>query len=139
MKAADRLRPTQGQAQLKTVFPGEAFGRSIKAAMQVLAAGDAPKNGHGVAVIRLTLNGFDTHQNQPGQQAVLLRQLAEGMASMKSAPTASTSGKRGIRRNSTRLRNWLKAPSDSTTSAETGWMWSACHLSRRWTRPRQPR
>ncbi|CAE6710882.1 hypothetical protein R69927_03621 [Paraburkholderia domus] len=89
VKAADRLRPTQGQAQLKTVFPGGAFGSSIKTAMQVLAAGDTPqgqpKSGQGVAVIRLTLNGFDTHQNQPGQQAALLKQLAEGFASMKSA------------------------------------------------------
>ncbi|MFL9947408.1 DUF1501 domain-containing protein [Paraburkholderia agricolaris] len=89
VKAADRLRPTQGQAQLKTTFPGGAFGSSIKTAMQVLAAGDTPqgqpRNGQGVAVIRLTLNGFDTHQNQPGQQAALLKQLAEGFASMKSA------------------------------------------------------
>jgi uncharacterized protein (DUF1501 family) len=89
VKAADRLRPTQGQMQLKTAFPGGAFGSSIKTAMQVLAAGDSPqgqpKNGQGVAVIRLTLNGFDTHQNQPGQQAALLKQLAEGFASMKSA------------------------------------------------------
>ncbi|WGS48205.1 DUF1501 domain-containing protein [Paraburkholderia sp. D15] len=98
VKAADRLRPTQGQAQLKTVFPGGAFGGSIKTAMQVLAAGDTlqpspaggpprekPKRGQGVAVIRLTLNGFDTHQNQPGQQASLLKQLAEGFASLKSA------------------------------------------------------
>ncbi len=89
VKAADRLRPTPGQAQLKTVFPGGAFGSSIKTAMQVLAAGDTaqgqPKSGQGVAVIRLTLNGFDTHQNQPGQQAALLKQLAEGFASMKSA------------------------------------------------------
>lgn len=89
VKAADRLRPTQGQVQLKTAFPGGAFGSSIKTAMQVLAAGDTaqetPKRGQGVAVIRLTLNGFDTHQNQPGQQAALLKQLAEGLASMKSA------------------------------------------------------
>ncbi|MFP3564198.1 DUF1501 domain-containing protein [Paraburkholderia sp. SIMBA_030] len=98
VKAADRLRPTQGQAQLKTVFPGGAFGASIKTAMQVLAASDAskevplrdtpqgqPRSGQGVAAIRLTLNGFDTHQNQPGQQAALLKQLAEGFASMKSA------------------------------------------------------
>ena len=41
VKAADRLRPAQGQAQLKTVFPGGAFGSSIKTAMQVLAAGRA--------------------------------------------------------------------------------------------------
>ncbi|HEX7911329.1 MAG TPA: DUF1501 domain-containing protein [Paraburkholderia sp.] len=89
VKAADRLRPTQAQMQLKTAFPGGAFGSSIKTAMQVLAAGDAPqgqpKRGQGVAVIRLTLNGFDTHQNQPGQQAALLKQLAEGFAAMKSA------------------------------------------------------
>ncbi|MGF6899574.1 uncharacterized protein (DUF1501 family) [Paraburkholderia sp. GAS348] len=43
VKAADRLRPIQGQPQLKTVFPGGAFGSSIKTAMQVLAAGDAPQ------------------------------------------------------------------------------------------------
>ncbi|MET3229339.1 UNVERIFIED_ORG: uncharacterized protein (DUF1501 family) [Burkholderia sp. 1263] len=98
VKAADRLRPTQGLAAMKTAFPGGAFGSSIKAAMQVLAAAGAPKeaafggtrqgqpgNGQGVAVIRLTLNGFDTHQNQPAQQAALLKQLAEGFASMKSA------------------------------------------------------
>ncbi|AXE92306.1 DUF1501 domain-containing protein [Paraburkholderia sp. 22099] len=98
VKAADRLRPTQGLASMKTAFPGGAFGSSIKAAMQVLAAAGAPKeaafgrtqqgqpgNGQGVAVIRLTLNGFDTHQNQPAQQAALLKQLAEGFASMKSA------------------------------------------------------
>jgi len=89
VKAADRLRPREGQFPLKTVFPAGAFGTSIKTAMQVLAAGDTPQgrplNGQGVAVIRLTLNGFDTHQNQPGQQAALLKQLAEGFASMKSA------------------------------------------------------
>jgi uncharacterized protein (DUF1501 family) len=99
VKAADRLRPVQGQPQLKTVFPGGAFGSSIKTAMQVLAASDtlkaaagrAPREqpssgqGVGVAVLRLTLNGFDTHQNQPGQQASLLRQFAEGMVAMQAA------------------------------------------------------
>jgi uncharacterized protein (DUF1501 family) len=98
VKAAGRLCPVQDQAQLKTVFPGGAFGNSIKTATQVLAAGDAPKaarsgnaqperprRDQGVAVIRLTLNGFDTHQNQSGQQAALLKQLAEGLMSIKSA------------------------------------------------------
>ncbi|MGF6601231.1 uncharacterized protein (DUF1501 family) [Paraburkholderia sp. GAS448] len=89
VKAADRLRPRQGQVPLKTPFPQGAFGASIKTAMQVLAAGDTaqgqPVTGQGVAVIRLTLNGFDTHQNQPGQQAALLKQLAEGLVAMKSA------------------------------------------------------
>jgi uncharacterized protein (DUF1501 family) len=43
------------------------------------------QQGQGVAVIRLTLNGFDTHQNQPGQQAALLKQLSEGFVAMRSA------------------------------------------------------
>jgi uncharacterized protein (DUF1501 family) len=89
VKAADRLRPSQGQYALRTTFPAGAFGTSIRTAMQVLAAGDTPQGRpvaeEGVAVIRLTLNGFDTHQNQPGQQAGLHRQLAEGLVSMKSA------------------------------------------------------
>jgi len=98
VKAADRLRPVQGQPPLKTAFPGGAFGSSIRTAMQVLAASEAaqpvppagtprrqPRGGQGVAVIRLTLNGFDTHQNQPGQQAALLRQFAEGLAAMQAA------------------------------------------------------
>ncbi len=87
--AADRLRPRPGQYALKTSFPGGAFGTSIKTAMQVLAASDStsgtPLAGQGVAVIRLTLNGFDTHQNQPARQADLLRQLALGFASMRDA------------------------------------------------------
>ncbi len=89
VKAADRLRPRNGQFVLKTQFPGGAFGNSIKTAMQVLAATDTPagmpQQGQGVAVIRLTLNGFDTHQNQPGQQAALLKQLSEGFVAMRSA------------------------------------------------------
>lgn len=89
VKAADRLRPTQAQVQLKTLFPDGAFGNSIRTAMQVLAAGDSPQaqpqSGRGIAVIRLTLNGFDTHQNQLGQQAALLKQLADGFVAMKSA------------------------------------------------------
>jgi uncharacterized protein (DUF1501 family) len=97
-KAAGRSRPTQRHAQSKAVFPGGAFGNSIKTAMQLLGAHDAskevplrsnpqgqPKSGQRVAVIRLTLTGFDTHQNQPLRQAASLRQLAEGLASMKSA------------------------------------------------------
>jgi uncharacterized protein (DUF1501 family) len=107
VRLADRLRARAGHFPLKTVFPPGAFGMSIEAAMQVLAAVDAPQevpsgrasqevplggaaqgkplNGRGVAVLRLTLNGFDTHQNQPGQQAALLKQLAEGLASMQAA------------------------------------------------------
>jgi uncharacterized protein (DUF1501 family) len=57
--------------------------------MQVLSAGNhapgLPLAGEGVAAIRLTLNGFDTHQNQSGRHAALLAQLAEGLMSMKAA------------------------------------------------------
>ncbi|AOJ82566.1 Twin-arginine translocation pathway signal sequence domain-containing protein [Burkholderia savannae] len=91
VKAADRLRPHAGTPALATAFPGGPFGASVKTAMQVLAACDAPQRtpmpGQGVAVLRLTLNGFDTHQNQPGQQAGLLKQLAEGLVAMRSALT----------------------------------------------------
>ena len=91
VKAADRLRPRAGQYTLTTRFPNGAFGTSVKTAMQVLAASGTPQGapvaGQGVAVIRLTLNGFDTHQNQPGQQAALLKQLADGLVAMKDALT----------------------------------------------------
>jgi feruloyl esterase len=45
---------------LRTEFPKNAFGNAVRTAAQ-LAANEA-----GIAVIRLTLSGFDTHQNQPG-------------------------------------------------------------------------
>jgi len=89
VKAADKLRPREGQYQFKTAFPQGALGASVKTAMQVVAAGDSPGGvplvGQGVGVVRLTLNGFDTHQNQPGQQANLLKQFADSMVAMRSA------------------------------------------------------
>ncbi|MGN7981098.1 DUF1501 domain-containing protein [Burkholderia sp. 22313] len=87
VKAADRLRPRGGMRVFRTAFPAGTFGTSVKTAMQVLAACDASGPGaqDGVAVLRLTLNGFDTHQNQPGQHAALLKQFAEGMSAMRGA------------------------------------------------------
>ncbi|RQZ17751.1 DUF1501 domain-containing protein [Burkholderia sp. Bp9031] len=87
VKAADRLRPRGGMREFRTAFPAGTFGTSVKTAMQVLAACEASGPGaqDGVAVLRLTLNGFDTHQNQPGQQAALLKQFAEGMSAMRGA------------------------------------------------------
>ncbi|KVQ43281.1 Twin-arginine translocation pathway signal sequence domain-containing protein [Burkholderia cepacia] len=87
VKAADRLRPRGGMREFRTAFPAGAFGTSVKTAMQVLAACETSGPGaqDGVAVLRLTLNGFDTHQNQPGQQAALLKQFAEGMSAMRGA------------------------------------------------------
>lgn len=63
----------------KTPFPGGAFGDAVKTGCQVLASGS------GIAALRLTLSGFDTHQNQPGTHAGLLRQLADGVLALKGA------------------------------------------------------
>lgn len=72
--AATRLA---GSHAFSTAFPGGPFGDAVRTACQVVA-----RSG-GVAAIRLTLNGFDTHRNQPGTHANLLRQLAEGLVALR--------------------------------------------------------
>ncbi|MGH8847469.1 MAG: DUF1501 domain-containing protein, partial [Polaromonas sp.] len=67
-----------------TQFPSGAFGNGVRAAAQVVAS---QKGKGGVPVITLTLGSFDTHQNQLGTHANLLKQLAEGLAALKSALT----------------------------------------------------
>lgn len=76
-QAASRL--AGAAAPLRTEFPKGEFGNAVRTACQVIAG------GAGVAALRLTLGGFDTHQNQPGAHANLLRQLADGLAALKSA------------------------------------------------------
>lgn len=63
----------------KTEFPRNAFGNQIRTAAQLAA------NKAGVAAIRVTLGGFDTHAGQLGTHANLLKELAEGIAALKSA------------------------------------------------------
>lgn len=71
-----------------TVFPAGAFGNSVRAAAQVVASQAAKPAGEGgVPVITLTLGSFDTHQNQLGTHAGLLRQLADGLVALQSALT----------------------------------------------------
>ena len=71
-----------------TVFPAGAFGNSVRAAAQVVASQTAKPTGEGgVPVITLTLGSFDTHQNQLGQHAGLLKQLADGLVALQSALT----------------------------------------------------
>ena len=65
--------------EFKTEFPQGPFGNAIKTASQVIA------NRAGVAVVRVTLNGFDTHSGQQGTQARLLGELANGIVALKSA------------------------------------------------------
>lgn len=75
-QAASRLKSNY---EFKTEFPKTQFGNSLKAASQVIAG------GAGVAAIKISLNGFDTHSNQPGTQQRLLGELAEGLAAFKLA------------------------------------------------------
>ncbi|HYA20465.1 MAG TPA: DUF1501 domain-containing protein [Burkholderiales bacterium] len=75
-QAASRLK---GDYQFKTEFPATPFGNSLKNASQVIAGGG------GVAAIKISLNGFDTHSGQPGTQQRLLGELAEGLVAFKSA------------------------------------------------------
>ncbi|MEO6291845.1 MAG: DUF1501 domain-containing protein, partial [Burkholderiaceae bacterium] len=86
-QAADGLKGDK--YAFSTVFPQGSFGNGVAAAAQVLASqrGNLVGGTGGVPVICLTLGSFDTHQNQLGTHANLLRQLAEGMAALKSALT----------------------------------------------------
>jgi uncharacterized protein (DUF1501 family) len=68
-----------------TVFPQGGFGNAVRACAQVVASQQSGRGG--VPVIVLTMGSFDTHQNQLPQHANLLRQLAEGLAALKSALT----------------------------------------------------
>ena len=68
-----------GNTEFRTEFPRSAFGNAVRTAAQLAA------NQAGVAAIRLSLGGFDTHQNQPGVHQRLLGELAEGIASLRSA------------------------------------------------------
>ena len=65
--------------EFKTQFPQNAFGNQIKTAAQIAA------NKSGVAALRVTLGGFDTHQNQTGTHANLMKTLAEGLVSLQAA------------------------------------------------------
>ena len=63
----------------RTEFPAHQFGNALKTAAQVVAS------KAGIAVIRVTHNGFDTHSGQQGTQQRLLKELAEGLAAMRTA------------------------------------------------------
>ena len=63
----------------ETDFPSGGFGNAIHTACQVIA------NPSGVAVVRVTLGGFDTHSGQAATQARLLGELAHGIIALRSA------------------------------------------------------
>src|SRR5882672_11618820 len=63
---------------LHTEFPRGGFGAALHAAALVAATRRVP-------VIRVTLAGFDTHQNQIARQAQLLDELALGVVALRAA------------------------------------------------------
>ncbi len=60
-------------------FPDGRFGRALELAATVIAADPA------IPVIKLELNGFDTHTNQAATHQRLLGELGEGVAAMRKA------------------------------------------------------
>lgn len=65
--------------EFKVEFPAGPFGNAVRTAAQLAA------NPAGVAAIRLSLGGFDTHANQANLHANLLRQLADGLVALRAA------------------------------------------------------
>ncbi len=64
---------------LATEFPKHRFGKDLATCARILAAGIS------VPVLKVGMNGFDTHQNQKGTHERLLRELAEGLAAFRTA------------------------------------------------------
>ncbi|MGE0358173.1 MAG: DUF1501 domain-containing protein [Burkholderiales bacterium] len=75
-RSADRLDPGR---DLRTEFAPGPFGAALRTAARLAA------NPQGASVIRVSLAGFDTHANQPGVHGQLLRQLGDGLASLREA------------------------------------------------------
>jgi uncharacterized protein (DUF1501 family) len=78
VRAATRLDATRAFA---TGFPATPFGNAVRTACH-LAASPA-----GIACLRLTQNGYDTHTGQAGTHARLLRELAEGLVALEQGLT----------------------------------------------------
>lgn len=76
VQAATGLGTTHG---FKTVFPQTGFGNMVRTAAQVAASRSR------VAALKVSINGFDTHGNQLGTHAALLKNLAEGLVALKAA------------------------------------------------------
>jgi len=62
-----------------TEFPRTPFGNAVRTAAQVVSSRS------GVAAVKVSLNGFDTHSGQPAIHARLLKDLAEGLVALRLA------------------------------------------------------
>jgi uncharacterized protein (DUF1501 family) len=76
---AESARKLHAGRVFATSFPAGGFGNAVRTAAQLAA------NPAGIAAVRITLNGFDTHANQPGVHAALLTQLGNGLAALRDA------------------------------------------------------
>ena len=74
--SARRIIPSRAFEQ---VFPAGPFGAAVNTTAQLAA------NPSGVAVVHVSLGSFDTHANQLGTHAALLRQLAGGLLALRGA------------------------------------------------------
>jgi uncharacterized protein (DUF1501 family) len=74
-RAGAELRP---EVVIAGGFPPGPFGAAVQRAAEVIATRRVP-------IVRITLAGFDTHQNQLAVHAALLRQLAEGVVALRAA------------------------------------------------------
>jgi uncharacterized protein (DUF1501 family) len=75
VRAGAELTPTQ---TLSTAFPRTPFGQAVHQAALIATSRRVP-------VVRITLSGFDTHQNQLALHAALLKQVADGVVALRAA------------------------------------------------------
>ena len=68
-----------GNYAFNVEFPRTAFGNAVRTAAQVIAS------KAGVAAVKLSLGGFDTHRGQLPAHARLMGTLAEGLMALRSA------------------------------------------------------
>lgn len=68
-----------GNHAFATEFPRTGFGRAVHTAAQVIASKG------GVAAVKLSLGGFDTHRGQPTVHQRLLGELSAGLMALRSA------------------------------------------------------
>ena len=76
VRAATKLNPNHAFA---TEFPRSPFGNAVRTAAQVIAS------NAGVAAVKLSLGGFDTHRGQLPTHARLLREVGAGLTALRSA------------------------------------------------------
>ncbi|HUX19737.1 MAG TPA: DUF1501 domain-containing protein, partial [Spirochaetia bacterium] len=79
-EAADRMAALkEGEPHLKTLFPKTRFGTEMKNAAELIAM------GANIPIIKVQLGGFDTHWDESVRQDPVLADLADSLASFRSA------------------------------------------------------